>query len=139
MVLQGYGLTIDVVGDTLIKDGVTSSTLKTVPDQPVTSFELELPEKQDPALTADGNLCALTHTVAVKKKVTVRVHGRRRKVTRSIREARPEALVMPTEFVAQNGAEIKQDTPISVIGCPPTRSKAVHKTKAKHRKKHGKG
>jgi hypothetical protein len=26
-------------------------------------------------------------------------------------------LVMPTEFIAQNGAEIKQDTPISVAGC----------------------
>jgi hypothetical protein len=45
MVLQGYGVTIDLVGDTFIsKSGVTSSTFKTVPDQPVGSFELTLPE-----------------------------------------------------------------------------------------------
>jgi hypothetical protein len=45
MVLQGFGVKIDLVGDTFIsKSGITSSTFKTVPDQPVTSFELTLPE-----------------------------------------------------------------------------------------------
>ncbi len=58
VVLQGYGFTIDLVGTTYIsKQGVTSSTFKTVPDQPVTSFELTLPEGPDSALAALGNPC----------------------------------------------------------------------------------
>ena len=58
VVLQGYGVTIDLHGETFIsKAGVTSSTFKTVPDQPVTSFELTLPEGPYSALTALGNLC----------------------------------------------------------------------------------
>jgi hypothetical protein len=87
MVLQGYGVRIDLVGDTFIsKSGITSSTFKTVPDQPVTSFELTLPEGPYSALAANGNLC--------KQKLT-----------------------MPTEFVAQNGAEIHENTKIAVTGC----------------------
>jgi hypothetical protein len=58
VVLQGYGFTIDLVGSTFIsKAGITSSTFKTVPDQPVTSFELTLPEGKYSALAANGNLC----------------------------------------------------------------------------------
>jgi hypothetical protein len=58
VVLQGYGITIDLVGSTFIsKAGITSSTFKTVPDQPVTSFELTLPEGKFSALAANGNLC----------------------------------------------------------------------------------
>jgi hypothetical protein len=58
VVLQGYGFTIDLVGSTFIsKQGITSSTFKTVPDQPVTSFELTLPEGKYSALAANGNLC----------------------------------------------------------------------------------
>ena len=103
VVLQGYGFTIDLVGTTFIsKAGVTSSTFKTVPDQPVTSFELTLPEGPYSALTALGNLCTA-------KKLT-----------------------MPTELVAQNGAEIKQNTKIAVTGCPKTKKAAKH---AKHKRK----
>jgi hypothetical protein len=41
VVLQGYGVTIDLHGETFInKEGVTSSTFRSVPDEPVTSFEL---------------------------------------------------------------------------------------------------
>ena len=58
MVLQGDGVTIDLHGETFIsKQGVTSSTFPAVPDQPVTSFELTLPEGQYSALAALGNLC----------------------------------------------------------------------------------
>ncbi|HWX45585.1 MAG TPA: hypothetical protein VNY52_09720, partial [Solirubrobacteraceae bacterium] len=50
--------TIDLVGDTFIsKAGITSSTFKTVPDAPVGSFELTLPEGPTSALATDGNLC----------------------------------------------------------------------------------
>jgi hypothetical protein len=123
VVLQGYGVTIDLTGTTFIsKAGVTSSTFKTVPDQPVTSFELTLPEGPYSALTALGNLCSTTKTVTVKKKVTVKIHGHKKTITRKIKQTRPATLQMPTELVAQNGAEIHQDTPITVAGCPKARS-----------------
>ncbi len=110
MVLQDYGVTIDLVGTTFIsKAGVISSTFKIVPDQPVTSFELTLPEGPYSALTALGNLCAAKKTVTVKKKVTAKVHGRRKTITRKVKQTVggrvPDPLQMPTEFVAQNGAE----------------------------------
>ena len=105
VVLQGYGVTINLVGTTFIsKTGVTSTTFKTVPDQPVTSFELTLPDGPYSALTALGNLCT------AKK------------------------LVMPTELLAQNGAEIKQSTKIAVTGCPKAKKAAKHK-----RRKHASG
>jgi hypothetical protein len=87
VVLQGYGVTIDLHGETFIsKAGITSSTFRTVPDQPVTSFELTLPQGPNSALAAPSNLCKAT-------------------------------LKMPTTFTAQNGMVIKQTTPISVTGC----------------------
>jgi hypothetical protein len=50
--------TVDLVGTTFIsKAGITSSTFKTVPDVPVGTFELYLPEGKDSALAANGNLC----------------------------------------------------------------------------------
>ena len=58
IVLQGYGMTVDLVGTTFIsKAGITSSTFKTVPDVPVGTFELTLPEGKYSALAANGNLC----------------------------------------------------------------------------------
>jgi len=96
LVLQGYGITIDLVGDTFIsKAGITSSTFAHVPDAPVSSFELTLPQGKYSALTANANLCT--------------VKG---------------GLKMPTEFVGQNGAVIHQSTPISVSGCPKAKTAA---------------
>ncbi len=111
LVLQGYGITIDLVGTTFIdKAGITSTTFKTVPDQPFSSFELTLPEGPYSALTTAGNLCTAKN------------------------------LTMPTEFLAQNGAELNQNTKIAVTGCPKhkktTHKKKKHKTKKKARNKH---
>ena len=132
IVLQGYGVTIDLVASTFIsKAGVTSSTFHTVPDQPVTSFEITLPEKPYSALAAIGNLCALTKTVTTKKTVKEKVHGKTKKVTTRTTKQVAESLAMPTAFVAQNGAEIHESTPVSVTGC----AKAVHKAKTKKVKK----
>ena len=57
IVLQGYGITVDVVASTFIRHGITSSTFKATPDQPFSSFELELPEGPYSALAANNNLC----------------------------------------------------------------------------------
>ena len=73
---------------------MTSTTFKKVPDQPFSSFELTLPEGPYSALTAAGNLCTA------------------------------KSLTMPTEFLAQNGAELKQSTKIAVTGCPKHKQKA---------------
>jgi hypothetical protein len=112
VVLQGYGVTVDLVGDTFIsKAGITSSTFKQVPDVPITSFELKLPEGPYSALAANGNLCT--------KKLT-----------------------MPTEFIGQNGAEIHQSTPIAVTGCKKAkrtkRSKSKHPKRKHHKAKQSK-
>jgi len=57
MVLQGYGVTLQVISSTFIKKGITSGTLNAIPDQPFTSFELTLPEGKYSALAANTNLC----------------------------------------------------------------------------------
>ncbi len=135
MVLQGYGVTIDLVGDTLIKNGVTSTTFKAIPDNPVTSFEINLPEGPYSALAANGNLCHETKTVTVKKKVTIKVHGHKQKVTRKVKKTEAAAIVMPNEYIAQNGAEYRKDVTIAVTGC----AKAHKATKKKQTDKKHKG
>ncbi len=87
VVLQGYGVRIDLVGATFIsKQGITSSTFENVPDVQVSSFELYLPEGPNSALAANGSLCK-------------------------------QKLIMPTTFTAQDGARLKQRTKLSVTGC----------------------
>jgi hypothetical protein len=89
IVLQGDGVRVDLTGTTFInKAGITSTTLKTVPDVPVDTFELYLPERRYSALAANGSLCKSQ-----------------------------SKLVIPTEFVAQNGLVLKQSTKIAVTGC----------------------
>ena len=133
IVLQGYGVTIDLHGETFIDEhtSVTSSTFHAVPDQPVQSFELTLPQGPNSALAAIGNLCQPTKTETVKKKVTVKTHGRTRKVTRKINEEVPGSLAMPTLFTAQNGVVVKQSTPITVTGCPKRKAANTKHKKGK--------
>ncbi len=58
VVLQGDGVRVDLTASTFIsKAGITSSTFNTIPDVPVSSFELFLPQGPNSALAANGNLC----------------------------------------------------------------------------------
>jgi hypothetical protein len=59
LVLTGEdGVTVQVHGETFIsKQGITSATFNTVPDVPFSGFELTLPQRAYPAITANGNLC----------------------------------------------------------------------------------
>jgi hypothetical protein len=111
IVLQGYGVTVDLVGTTFIsKQSITSSTFKSTPDVPFNMFELTLPEGKFSALAALGSLCR---------------SGLR--------------LTMPTAFVAQSGVVIDQSTKINVTGCAKHKAtrvgKAGKRKKGKHRKK----
>ena len=138
LVLQGYGVKINLVGQTFIsKAGITSSTFKAVPDQPFNTFELTLPTGKFSALAAITNVCKPTKTETVKKKVSVKRHGKTVKVAKKVSETVAAPLLMPTEMVAQNGAVLKQSTKISVTGCKA--AKAAKKKKAKKGKKGGKG
>jgi hypothetical protein len=130
MVLQGDNVTIDLHGETFIsKTGVTSATFNAIPDAPFESVEVNIPTGPYSEFTANGDVCAETKTVTVKKKVTVRMHGHRQTVTRKVSQVEPESLVMPTALVAQNGAEIHQNTPIDVTGC--AKAKPAKKSKGK--------
>jgi hypothetical protein len=105
VVLQGDNVRVDLVGDTFInKAGITSTTFKTVPDVPVNTFELYLPQGKYSALAANGNLCKIQ-----------------------------SKLKMPTEFIAQNGAVMRQSTKIAVTGCGAKKGKA-----ARHRARQSK-
>ncbi|MGA8362903.1 MAG: hypothetical protein WB709_00105 [Solirubrobacteraceae bacterium] len=133
MVLQGYGVTIDLVGTTFIsKAGITSSTFKSVPDVPVNTFELTLPQGRFSALTTNTNICKRTKTMTVRKRIAKRVHGHIVHLMRTVKEKVVRPLSMPTAFTAQNGAVRNQTTEIAVTGCP----KAVIRHAAKP-KRHG--
>jgi hypothetical protein len=138
IVLQGYGIKVELVGTTFISHaGVTSTTFKTVPDQPFETFELTLQTSKFSALVALTNVCKPTKTETVKKKVSVKRDGKTVKVTKKVSEQVPAPLLMPTEFVGQNGAEFKQTTKIGVTGCPKAKvaKKAKAKKKAKRKRK----
>ena len=57
--LSGEGVTVYLHGETFIsKTGITSSTFRTIPDVPIGTFGLHLPQGANSALAANGNLCA---------------------------------------------------------------------------------
>jgi hypothetical protein len=93
LVLQGEGVEILLTGYTDIKGGVTYSKFETVPDAPISSFDLSLPEGPHSALasglpTNDKSLCG-------------------------------QSLEMPTMIEGQNGAVFKQTTKVTIEGCKP--------------------
>ncbi len=109
-ILQGENVTIDLVGSIDIKHGVTSAAFDSVPDAPISVFQMVLPEGSHSGLAANlpgkakGSMCG-------------------------------QNLTMPTVITGQNGAVIKQTTKITVTGCPKAKKKTkVKKHKAAKRK-----
>jgi hypothetical protein len=109
IVLQGDNVTVELVGSTLIRKGVTTTTFKATPDTPFSSFELTLPQGKFSALAANANLC--------KSK---------------------SKLFMPTELQGQDGALIKQNTRISVGGCAKAKKHKAKKKGHGHGHRAGK-
>jgi hypothetical protein len=93
VILQGEGIRLDLTGNTNIKKGITTSSFNAIPDAPIASFELKLPEGTHSVLATDlpakakGSLCG-------------------------------QKLTMPTTITGQNGARIVQSTKIAVSDCP---------------------
>jgi len=121
LVLQGYGVTVDLVGETFIngKTGITSATFRNTPDVPFESIEVTIPSGPHGEFGANlpakakGSFCG-------------------------------QKLVMPTLFKAQNGLEIHQNTSVGVTGCGKAKTraqllaaalKACHKDKNKAKRK----
>jgi hypothetical protein len=98
VVLQGEGVRLDLVGNTAIVKGITTSMFASVPDAPISSFELVLPEGAHSALATD--LPVKSHSSLCGSK-----------------------LVMPTTLVGQNGAQSIHSVKIAVTGCPKTKVK----------------
>jgi hypothetical protein len=96
------------VGGVNIRGGITTASFNSIPDVPIGTFELKLPQGPHHGLAANlpakakGSMCA-------------------------------QNLVMPTTITAQNGAVVKQNTRISVTGCPKEKKHkpARHKRKRK--------
>jgi hypothetical protein len=115
LVLQGYGVTVQLTGDTFINSaGVTSATFRNTPDVPFESIEVTLPAGEYSEFGINlphggQNLCGAK-------------------------------LAMPTLFKASNGLEIKQNTFVGVTGCPKslTIGQKLKRALAACHHKHGK-
>ncbi|HEY2283899.1 MAG TPA: hypothetical protein VGH60_10160 [Solirubrobacteraceae bacterium] len=58
LVMNANGVRVILVGNTNIKNGITTTNFATPPDVPVSSITVNLPVGAHSALTANGNLCA---------------------------------------------------------------------------------
>lgn len=58
LLLEGEGVRVIVVGNTNIKNGITTTNFAANPDVPVSSITVNLPTGPHSALAANGNLCA---------------------------------------------------------------------------------
>jgi hypothetical protein len=100
LVLQGYGVTVDLHGETYIDNatGITSATFRNTPDVPFENIEVNIPE--GPYSEFGANLPDSAH---------YNFCG--------------QTLTMPTHFTAQNNQEINQNTPITITGCTTKKTK----------------
>jgi hypothetical protein len=105
-VLHGYGITIELQGDTFInhKTGITSVTFPATPQVPFETIEVTLPTGRYSEFGA--NLPNSSYNFCGRK------------------------LTLPTALYATNGLEIHQNTPVTITGCkkhkrPAKKSKAA--------------
>ncbi len=91
VVLRGEGVTLDLEASTEVHKG-TLTTIFAVPDVPITTFELNLPEGPSPLF--GRNLPARAHGSFCSSKLT-----------------------LPTTIVAQNGDRLTRRTKLAVSGC----------------------
>jgi hypothetical protein len=125
VILQGDGVTLILQGSTAINThGVATVAFNSIPDVPLQSLELYLPQGAHSLVTANTDLCALTRTVLVTRRLKVREHGRTVRRSERVRKRLPATLRMPTELAGQNGAVIHGTTPVTVSGCPSNKRAA---------------
>ncbi len=103
LMLDGYGIHVQLQGETLIKNGVTSATFRNTPDVPFESIEVNVPT--GPFSEFGANLPGGKYDFCGQK------------------------LSLPTFFKTQNGLEVHQNTPVGVNGCSTKASIASHKVK----------
>lgn len=113
IVLQSEDITLLLDGHTDIKKGITSSYFETLPDAPVSSFELVLPTGPHSALATN-----------IPEKLRYNMCG--------------QTLNMPTLITGQNNSIVKQTTRITITGCPKKQlaKKKKKKTHAHKSSKH---
>jgi uncharacterized repeat protein (TIGR01451 family) len=92
-VLQGEGVSVDVVGQAIIKHGVIAAAFSSLPDVPISTLGLVLGNGPHSLLAT--NLPA-----------------------RARRSLCGQSLAIPTEITGQNGAVVKQTTKLAILGCP---------------------
>jgi hypothetical protein len=115
IVLQGYGITAELHGETFINEttGVTSATFKTLPEVPFETAEVTIPA---------GPYSEFAASVPLQDHYNLCGQN----------------LKMPTLFIASDGAEIHQNTPIGITGCKKTltrKQKLAAALKACHKKR----
>ena len=104
ILLSGDNVNVRLTSETYIKNDVTSVTLPEIPGVPIESAEFNLPTGE---YSEFGTNLGLGKYDFCGQKLTV-----------------------PTEFKAQNGREIHQETRVTVTGCPGSvsiRSKSIKK------------
>lgn len=140
VVLEGpNGVRLDLAGGTIVGGaGSTSVAFDSIPDVPIASFQLKLPEGPHSMLGANSALC-------VTAKTTSRRRGARRPTSRPAKSGRHSqvSLISPIELVAQNGLIVRQDAKVTVTGCTRGRRKTasarhVHGSAKNNRRKKSK-
>lgn len=96
MILRGNGLAIRLLGKvTINKDGQPVATFPAIPDVPISSFEMDLPQGKNALLDSSKSLCG------------------------------GDDLDMEVRMTGQSGAKYTTDVPVDVTDCPPRVTKTA--------------